>query len=216
MKINKNIWIIGLGLFGNEIVEEIIKNGYSPNIIDKNKEKLMNFKNTNASLFSLDTEIIKNVEELEIEKDDVILITLGQHFESSILTCQNFLELGYKNIFVQATNNTHEKILKTLGVKNLIRPYKNLSKILFKKIINNYELIFNNDYCSIIKTTNKLEWKKTLDEYNLREKYKINILLIERNSETIIPEKNTKIQKDDSITFLVPNKNINQTKKLFN
>ncbi len=211
------IFVLGIGQLGQEVAKYLIYYGKSIILIDKNEEKLKNFQKLNASIAVLNSENIDALRELEIRENDRVFVSMGENIGSSIITTQNLIDLGIKNIFVRVIDKRHEKIIKSLGIKNTIRPYKVAAKQLIYKLINDIDALpFGDSKHLIVNLINNKIKKLQIKDIKINIK-NFQIILVRPNNkdDSFIPNGETKIDIGDKVTILTSIDQVKDVNKLF-
>lgn len=181
---NKQIAIIGLGIFGSEVALSLINKNFSVLAIDNNPELIEEFKNRVTSTLLMDTTQKRALQEANLEEMDTVIVAIGnEHLESSILTTALLKELGVKNIIARATNELHERILRQVGATEVINPEREIGE----KVA---DMIARPGFTSIYALEDgvmiaeipmpALLVGKTLEEVNVRRRYGLNVLGVQR------------------------------------
>lgn len=108
--------IIELGSFGRAAGLELLRMGntvISVDIRDKPVNELSDDFSVTAVADATDEHAL---EELDIAKNDAVLVAISDSFEASILCVLLLKSLKVKEIWVKVTNKTHHTILSRLGV----------------------------------------------------------------------------------------------------
>ncbi|RDU65143.1 TrkA family potassium uptake protein [Helicobacter sp. MIT 14-3879] len=131
--------VIGLGNFGYYVAHDLILEGKNVIIADKNEEAFKELKNLNENSFILDSTDKNALQEAGFCDIDIVIVSIGENIESSILTLMALKELNIKTIIAKAINKTHGKILSKLGVNKIIYPERDMAKKLINEIIKYHE-----------------------------------------------------------------------------
>ena len=100
-KKDKDIYgIIGLGRFGHALALELAQAGADIMVIDRDEEKVREFREYTESAFVTKSLDKKTLSESGIQNCDVVVICIGEHLDTSILTTLNLVSLVLKS-FIQ-------------------------------------------------------------------------------------------------------------------
>lgn len=69
------------------------------------------------------------------ENIDTAFISTGKNMSASILAAYHLTESRIQNIYAKVNNDDHAKILKEIGVNNIIFPEEDTAKLLLSKLI---------------------------------------------------------------------------------
>ncbi|MCF8356890.1 MAG: NAD-binding protein [Melioribacteraceae bacterium] len=65
---------------------------------------------------------------------DTAFISTGKNITASIFAVYHLIEMGIKKIYARAISEDHAKILKEMGIKEIISPEKDTAEHLFDKL----------------------------------------------------------------------------------
>lgn len=137
--------VIGLGKFGQYVAKGLIRNGESVIVCDDDNAHLRKFKDINDEVYALDATDKEALREAGVKELDVVIISIGEDIESSILSVIALQELKNKYIIAKAVNRSHSIILNRLGVDLVIRPERDASSHLLDKLLWGRNFIFAPD-----------------------------------------------------------------------
>lgn len=175
----KTFLLIGLGSFGNHIARELYDMHHQILGVDLDEEKVQRALPYVTDAQIGDTTDRAFLKSLGIQNFDVCIVTIGENFESSIITVVLLKELGARKIIARASHGIQERLLLHNGANEVIYPARQLAawtaiRCSSDKILDYTEL--DDDY-SIYELTVPDQWDgKSLLELELRSKYGINIL----------------------------------------
>ena len=198
----KSFAVIGIGQFGISVVEELVGNGMDVIAIDSDEEavkKVSSILPTVAVANSTDEESLK---ELGIKDVDSAIVAFGSHIEASILTTVILKELGVKSIIVRVDDPYYLSILKKLGATEVIMPQKAAGIALANRLGNEdfkdfYKL--DDKYSVVSIVINSAYVPQQLKDLSSKDKFGVNIVLINRNGRAFVPGGNDSILPDDTI-----------------
>ncbi|AJC84013.1 TrkA family potassium uptake protein [Campylobacter peloridis] len=135
--------IIGLGRFGSVLAKELIDQGKRVIVSDIDEEAVKELQDSADFAYILDSTHTIALKEAGYANADVVILSIGENLESSILTFMALKEIGVKNVIAKANSSTHGQILSKLGVNKVIYPEKESAKRLAKILITNpnFEII---------------------------------------------------------------------------
>lgn len=175
------IIVIGLGIFGSNIVKDLFESGFEVIAIDKNKDAIQNIRDyaTKAIVADgMDKEIMKAI---GIHEDDTVIISFGEDLAASTLITLHLKQLGVKNIIVKAPNDEHKLILEKVGATDVIIPEKEIARKVAKSLISPNVLDYlplSDDYMIFEMAPPNSFLGKTIAELQLRGKYHIEVIAI--------------------------------------
>ena len=215
----KSFAVIGLGQFGVSVVEELVANGMDVIAIDSDEEavkKVSSLLPTVAVANATDEESLK---ELGIKDVDAAIVAFGSHIEASILTTVILKELGVKSIIVRVDDTYYLPILKKLGATEVIMPQKAAGIALANRLGNEdfkdfYKL--DDKYSVVSIVINTAFVPQQLRELGSKDKYGVNVVLINRNGRSFVPGGNDSILPDDTVFVVGGTKEIRNFREAIN
>lgn len=132
---NLTYGVIGLGKFGSVVAEELISQGHTVIVADKDEDALKNIQNSPSYAYILDSSNPMALKEAGFDDVEVVIVSIGENVEKSILTLMALKEIGVGNIIAKATSNIHGQILSKLGASKVINPEKESAKKLAKEFL---------------------------------------------------------------------------------
>lgn len=204
--------LLGLGSFGNHIARELYDMHHQILGVDLEEEKVQRALPYLTDAQIGDTTDRTFLKSLGIQNFDVCIVTIGENFESSIITVVLLKELGARKIIARASHGIQERLLLHNGADEVIYPARQLAawtaiRCSSDKILDYTEL--DDDY-SIYELTVPEQWDgKSLLALELRSKYGINILGIRREgklSMNITPD--TVFHSGTSVLLLGPQESV--------
>jgi len=178
--------VIGLGLYGTEIARTLAKRGAEVHAIDLNEEKIKNIRDEVASAVSLDATDSKALQSQNIQDSDAVVVAIGENFESLLLCTVHLLDLKVERIIARARGPLQRMILKKLGVQEILSPEIEVGTVISEQLIHpsiGSFLSLPDDYeVAEVKTPRAIA-NRSLEDIGLRDKYKLNIITVERETE---------------------------------
>lgn len=172
----RTIAVIGLGTFGKAVARELTRVGDRVLGIDINSKRVADLADEIDSTLQADTTDIKALRQCGLESFDSVVVSIGRVMDASILTALNILELGFNNVWVKAQSSTHEKILKAIGVTNIIQPESEygfrLAQIIHNPLVKDY-LSLNSDVFIVQMAVPHSLIGQKLESLKLRKKFNV-------------------------------------------
>ncbi len=208
-KKDKNIYgIIGLGRFGHALALELAQSGAEIVVLDRDEEKVRELREYTDSAFITKSLDKKTLSESGIQNCDVVVICIGEHLDTSILTTLNLVSLGVPHVIAKATSIEHGEILEKLGAE-VVYPERDIALRLAHRLeasrVLDYIQLSEKLNISKLLVPNRIIGKSVM-EVNLRAKFGVNIIAIENGNtiiETIMPDYKFKV---GDILFVSGNK----------
>ncbi|WP_342277677.1 TrkA family potassium uptake protein [Spiroplasma endosymbiont of Nephrotoma flavescens] len=212
----KEFCIIGLGNFGTAVAETLASMNHNVVVIDQDNSKIRkitgNFANING--YELDATDLEALESIGIKNINDIIIAIGSNIQSSVLVAVNLKELETSNIIAKAINNPHEKILRAIGINQIVKPDISSGRQTALKALWGLEVdikdVDGEFSISLVEATNKIILGKPLEEIKLINNKRVNIIHIKHNKKIILPDADTILSYGDEVLFIAKNKYIQE------
>lgn len=209
---SKQILIIGLGKFGMSLARELSKYDCEVMAIDSDSDLVDDAAEFVTHAARVDATDPNALKELGVTNFDMAVIGIGENLEASIMIALTLKDLKVPYIVAKSRDDVHAKLLSMIGVDRVVQPEKDIGTrlaktIMHKNVIERMEV--GREY-SIAEVETPREWiGSRLNQLNIRPKYNINILCIEKNNKKIlIPSADYMIEEGDNIMLIAPNKEL--------
>jgi len=223
--------VIGLGRFGYKVAESLTVKGASVIAIDKNRDLVETISEYVTKAIQIDSTNEQSLIASGIKDLDVVVISIGEAIESSILTTALVKNIGVEEIIARACTSLHAQILKMVGATRVVFPEEDMgarvaNSIFSPGILDYIEL--GADY-TLAEIGAKDEWVgSTINVWDLKNKFGISVLMIKRKiaeekeaeeEETkekeikLLPTSHYKIKEDDVLVILGDKKDIEAFEK---
>lgn len=175
----KKFMVIGLGNFGFNIARSLMSNKCEVLGVDSDKEAVDRAKDYITHAVTGNPANKSVLQSLGIREYDGIIVSIGQEMTSSILISLYLKEAGAGRIIVRAISEDHEKILRHLGIDDVVFPERDMAirmgKMISMKNALDY-LPMTEDY-SIIEMHPPASFiGKNLRELNIAARFRCQIL----------------------------------------
>ncbi|XFA99228.1 TrkA family potassium uptake protein [Candidatus Izemoplasma sp. B36] len=203
----KSFAVIGVGRFGQALIEELVSLKANVLVIDKNFDKIEKIAKLVTNAICLDSTDIEALREVSIASYDTVVVATGMNVDNSILTTLILKDLGVSEIYVKVQSEYHARVVEKLGVdsEHLIWPEQATGKRLAKILISGNFLEYlqlDQEYSFISTVISKKLVGKNLLELDIRKKFGVNIVAIRRNDRIIIPSSQTPFEPKDEILLV--------------
>lgn len=178
--------IIGLGNFGASLAEKLTLQGHEVIGIDHSMSKVDMYKEKVSHTICLDAMDEFTVSGLPLKDTDVVIIAIGEDQGANVMTTAVFKNLQVKRLISRAINPLHEKVLRAIGVDEIVHPEEETAerwakKLCLSNVVDSFEL--SDDYSIIEVSVPSLFVGKTIQEIDLRRKYNLLALTTIKNRE---------------------------------
>ena len=206
MKKRKTVAVIGLGVFGLELIKHLKELKADVVAIDKDPARVLLTGDVADRSFICDAGNLSALEEIGIDKVDYAIVALSQgnpnSAVSTITTTLALKKLGIKNIVVRLDDDSYREVLTEIGATYLFSPLKMASERLANVVLaENYEDYFNiSDDYSVLQIEVAEDFKETsLIELNTPSNYGVIIVLIKRDGKVFMPKSEDTIRANDEV-----------------
>lgn len=178
--------VIGLGHFGTNLAIELSREGHEIVGIDIDEERVALLKDEIAYAVEGDATQISVLEELGVKEMDQVIIAIGEEFEASLMVASHLQSMKVERILCREINEVHQRILRLMNIKDVIRPEALAARQLAKRLgihraTRHFEL--EGDYAIVQIKLPKFLVDKTLQESELRSKYDCNLITVRRKKD---------------------------------
>lgn len=185
----KQFAVIGLGRFGTSIAKTLSKIGYDVLAVDANEEKVNDIKDDVTYAVQVDAMDEQALMALGIRNFDVVIVAIGQDFQSSILVTVMLKDMGVKKVVAKAVTELHGKVLEKIGADSVIFPERDMGEkvahaLVSKNIIDQINL--SPDYSIVEMIAPEIFIGLTLEKADIRVKHGATVLAIRRGNDVII------------------------------
>lgn len=214
----KQVLLIGLGRYGQNIAVRLNEMGHQVMAVDKDEKRVNAILDivTNAQIGdSTDREFL---ESLGVRNFDYVIIAIAGDFESSMITTVMVKELGAPNVISRASSEIQEQLLKNNGADIVIYPEKTVGIWTANRYVSEHVLDYFDlaDGYSIYEISMPDSWVgKTLASMDIRSKYGINILAVRSGEHlNVTMDPNEKFVKSQSLLVLGKSENVHRCFKV--
>ncbi|MGF0040506.1 potassium channel family protein [Peptoniphilaceae bacterium SGI.131] len=203
----KEFAVIGLGRFGSAIARTLMDLGHDVIAIDADEEVINKIAPNVTFAICANAGDIDALRSIGIANVDIAIVAMSSDFEGSVLATINCKELGIGKVVAKASNETHYKILKRIGADDVVVPERDMGiKLAHNLSSKNVVELFNlsSDYEIMEIIAPKSWYGLALSQLDVRNKYGVNILGINRNTSEFIgnPEASVLIKPNDRLVVL--------------
>ncbi len=204
--------VIGLGRFGRALALRLEETGHSVLGIDINPAVIQRVADELTAVVALDAVDDDALVASGIKDFNTVIVAMGGEFEATALCVANLKNMGIPTVIAQASSDQHRQLLLRIGADRVVQPLQDGGRTLaeelaFPALLK--ELSIGPDFIiGELLLPPKLVGKRLMD-LDLRENYRINILLIKRRDQVIVSPKADKVLEDgDLLVVLGPKNNV--------
>lgn len=185
----KSVLIIGIGKFGAHLAEKMQDLGHDVLIFDRNPASIERLATRFADAQIGDYTNEDVLREIDVASYDVVCITIGDDFESSMITTMLLKRLGAKYVVVRARSEIECDLLRKVGADEIVYADGNATDKLAVRMGGNniFDYIELTGGYAIFEVPVLKAWEgKSIAELEVRNRYKINIVAI-KNDDMLDP-----------------------------
>lgn len=206
--------VIGLGEFGTATALQLSRGGQEVIALDLDMERVERVKNDVAHAVCLDATDDKALLAQGVGDADVLIAAIGSNFEAQVLSVVHARQLGIKRVVARATSVDHRRVLLAVGAHAVISPEEEAAR----HLVQRFMLPDIERYLELAEGFSIVELRapegivgKTLQEIDLRGKYRLNLVAIvdepddgERISRTFdpIPDRTRALTHSDILVLV--------------
>jgi len=203
---NDRVAVIGLGRFGTSIARTLHELGYEVTAIDLREsivQEAADYVTLAAQGDGTDQELLQ---QLNIDKSDVVVVAQGENLEASVLTTLLLKKLNVPWVISKAKTSLHGELLRKVGADRIVFPELDagvrLAHSLGVRHIRDYITLSPNAGIAKLQVPANLIGF-TLENCIAGAKGKLNVLLIKRGSNLItVPHFQEVLQEHDELVIV--------------
>jgi len=204
----KKFCVIGIGNFGYHVARALYEEGYEVTAIDLSQEKIQNIKDYCSVAVQGDAASKEFLASHGVMDMDAVIVSTGQRSHLSTLISFFLKELEVKKILAKSINDDHGRILRKVGVTEVILPEKDMAiktarALSYPNIVDFIPLAEDYSLTEVAAPHDFLG--KNLITLDLRRKYQVTVIAIKDVlSDSFIPAPPSDyIIKDSDILILL-------------
>jgi trk system potassium uptake protein TrkA len=210
--------VIGLGHFGAFALRTLYDAGKDVIAIDLDTESVRDAAEFATEAVSADATDAHALENLGIRDVDVAIVSLGERLDVITLAALHLKELGVPYIAVKALSEEHGRILKAIGVNEVIHPEKDAATRLAMRLVRQDVI----DYLPLHSGYSIIEIKappqfvgKSLRELALRNRLQVQLIALQRSGELkIVPRAEDVIEEGDLMVILGADRDLDRVREI--
>lgn len=152
----KSYAVLGLGKFGYHVALGLVENGENVILCNNTEDNVADLRDKAEQIYIIDCTDKMALKEAGVSEIDIVIVSIGENIEASILTVMALKELKNKKIIAKAISSTHGAILEKLGVDEVVYAERQAANRLLSEItesnVEEIELSSNMRACKAIVT----------------------------------------------------------------
>jgi len=208
----KQFAVIGLGNFGHYLATRLFEMGHEVLGIDKNARRVQEIRDWVSRAVIADATDPQALKDLELDKMDVVVVSIGSELNNSILATLNVKDLGVNSVVAKSISEAHGRILQKIGAEEVYFPEKDLALTVAQRLDNpnvlDY-LPFMEGY-SIVQLAPPKEFiGRSLADLDLINRYGVQVIAIKElvpENVVMIPTGRFIVKNSDVLFLIGPDK----------
>ena len=208
------IVVIGLGRFGFNVARRLFEAGHEVLAIDSDPGIVQKIEAFSSRAVVLDARDKERLDALGVRDCSVAVVSLGELIDVSTLIALHLKELGVPKIVTKAGSDDHAKLLRLIGVHEIVQPEREAAERLAERLtrVNLIDqLPLGADYSIEEIAPPERFMGKTLRELELPRRHGIQVLGIRdvlANQVNLNPGADFRLKDSDTLIVLGKNENM--------
>lgn len=200
MSMKQTYAIFGLGRYGTAVAKHLVKNGAEVLAVDSDPEIVNSVIDELPYCKCADITDPDVLRQLGIANIDVVIISMANNLEASVMATMLCKELGVKTVIAKCSSEMNCRILSRVGADRVVFPERESGIRLAKNLLSSgfVDLFELSTDMSMVAMDVRPEWVgKSLVELNLRKKYSFNVVAVIQDKEiTALSDPNMKLEQN--------------------
>lgn len=213
----KSVLVIGMSRFGRHLAKRMTDLGNDVMVVDKNEETINKYGSAFTDALCGDCTNEDVIKALGVNSFDICFVAIGDDFQSSLVITALLKENKAKFVVTKAKQDIQEDLLKRIGADEIVYPDKEMAEKAARKYNakNVFDYIELTEEYSVYEIAIMPDWEgKSINELNIRQKYKLNIIAIKAGTYlNPIPSADYIFRKDDHIIVVGKNSDVSKATK---
>lgn len=180
---SQRIIILGAGRFGTHLASRLSEYGCEVAVADRDADRVKELAEDGFHSFEADVEDEEALKELGVREADAVVVSIGENMQGSVLSTMALKELGAKKIIARAGDAKHAQVLEKVGADLVVLPSRDMAYRLADRLrddAGSERQHLSGEYQIAHIRSGPALHGRTLAELNLRERYRINVVLVTR------------------------------------
>jgi trk system potassium uptake protein TrkA len=220
---SRRVFIIGGGNFGTQLAKRLAELGAEVIIAERNSKRMEELSGDGFHVMELDAEDETALVQAGVQNADVVVVSIGQNLQGSIIATLALKDLGIKKIVARAVDDKHAKVLGKVGADIVILPTRDmanrLAERLLAKVMRERTPVIEDFQIAHICVGENFE-EGSLVDLKLPQKHKITVLLIlrgetEEDMDVLEASSDLYIRQDDVLVVFGKRECINEYERKY-
>ena len=177
----KRFIVVGLGNFGFTVAQALAENGHDVIAVDMNGDVVDRLAPLVSHAAVGDATDIQTLRRIGASEADAAVVSTGDDISSSILVSMALQDLQVKDVYVKVVSSDHARVMKRLGITDVVFPERDTALALSTRIIGSALLNYVRlgPGFSIQEMGVPSRWEgRSIRELELRQHYDITIVAL--------------------------------------
>ena len=139
---DKQFAVVGLGRFGLAVCQELVDSGAQVLAVDVDEELVKMAANIATQAIVANCTHEETVKELKLNEYDMVMVSIGENVNASMLATLVIKDSGAKSVWVKANDKAHIRILQKIGADHIIMPERDMGSRVARKMLDKRVLEF--------------------------------------------------------------------------
>lgn len=201
----KTYLVIGMDTFGIALCEELTELGADVIALDKKEEAINRVTGIVENAVIGDSTDINVLREIGAQHADHVIVSIPGNVENSILTTMILSDMKVPKITVKVDNDYHAKVAEKVGATEVVSSEKSAGRRLARRLLSDNVLDYYNitDDYGVYEIFIGEDFKTVkIVDLDIRNRFDVNILLIKRGKNVILPKADSEIRSKDIVIVL--------------
>ena len=210
--------VIGLGTFGQSLCRALKQGNVTVVAVDRHENNVDLIKDVVDLALTGDSTDPAVLEAAGVPDCDVAIVAIGENTESSIITTLNLQDVGIPTIYARAVTAMHRRILRKLGIAQVINPEEEAAVRLAASLSERgvEQLVdLGEGYSFVVVGAPASFVGKTLESLDVRRAFRVNVVGIRRSTagsaeggidfsytQFVLPQGTTEIEERDRLLVI--------------
>lgn len=175
----KKVLVIGLGRFGDSLVETLWQSRAEVIAVDADPEQVERAKSVTSAAFQGDATDPRVLSAIGAEHVDTAVVTFGEDFEATVLCVATLRKMGVKDVIARAATPRQAEVLRMVGATRVVQ----LEREMGHRVAADVVMPVASDLLDFAHGVRVVPWiaegklvGKTLAESDLRRRFEIHVL----------------------------------------
>lgn len=211
------IGVIGLGKFGFRFGATLVQLGHEVIGVDSDPENVRQARHVFTQVYQAEAADKKVLEQIGFAELNHVMVSVGDSIAASTMISMYLKEMGIPAVCVKAVNTDHEKLLRKIGVDEVIIPELMAAAQLANRLaIPGFIEYLPFDQEVALQEVAVKEWAgKSLRQINLTNRFSVQVIAVKKagmKNFRFIPKADELLQAGDALVLIGPKDQLSNIK----